>query len=169
MNVYRPKRFDPKRKLLPVIVVISVGYFKFGSGRAAYYGPDFLMDTEEAIVVTFDHRLGIFGFLASGDRSCKGNFGLKDQVMALKWVQSNIEQFGGDPTAVTLMGHDAGAMSVHYLMMSKQANGLFKKAILRSGSALSPWALTKDPESQFREYAARAGIRRSSSRSSREM
>lgn len=146
-----------------------MGYFKFGSGRSSYYGPDFLMDTEDVIVVTFDYRLGVFGFLSSGDRHCKGNFGLKDQVMALKWVRANIDQFGGDPNAVTIMGHDAGAISAHYLMMSKLANGLFHKAILRSGSALSPWALTKDPKSQFKEFAALAGVSQSSSRGSRDV
>lgn len=169
LNVYRPKGLDPEEKLLPVIVVFSVGYFKFGSGRSIYYGPDFLMDTEDVIIVTLDYRLGVFGFLSSGDSACKGNFGLKDQVMALKWVNKNIEYFGGDPKSVTLMGHDAGAMAAQYLMMSKQANGLFKKAIIRSGSALSPWALTENPRPQFREFASLMGISRSSKRNTREI
>lgn len=68
-----------------------------------------------------------------------GNAGLKDQLEALKWVQRNIDQFGGDPCNVTLFGNSAGAASVHYLMLSPHSKGLFHKVILQSGTTLCPW------------------------------
>ena len=71
-----------------------------------------------------------------------GNAGLKDQVMALRWVKANCERFGGNADNVTLFGDSAGGASVHYMMLTEQARGLFHKAISMSGSALSPWAVT---------------------------
>ncbi|KAL3286179.1 hypothetical protein HHI36_000690 [Cryptolaemus montrouzieri] len=82
------------------------------------------------------------GFLSLKDTSLgvPGNAGFKDKVMALKWVQKNIKNFNGDPNNVTIFGESAGASSVHLLMLSPSAKGLFHKAIAQSGSALSPWA-----------------------------
>ena len=69
-----------------------------------------------------------------------GNAGLKDQVLALKWVQKNIKEFGGDPNNVTIFGESAGGASVHYLVLSPLTKGLFHKAIIQSASVLCPWA-----------------------------
>lgn len=80
------------------------------------------METD-VILVTVQYRLNIFGFLSSGDENCPGNFGLKDQAQSLRWVRRNIQSFGGDPKSVTLMGHDAGAASVHLQMISPLSNG----------------------------------------------
>lgn len=77
------------------------------------------------------------GFLSTDDTVANGNAGLKDQVMALTWVQENVRKFGGDPKRVTLFGQGSGAISVHLLMMSPMARGLFKKAICESGTALT--------------------------------
>lgn len=67
-----------------------------GSGFRMMYGPDHLLD-KDVILVTANYRLGALGFLSTGDENCPGNFGLKDQVMILKWIRDNIKQFGGDP------------------------------------------------------------------------
>lgn len=116
------------------------------------------MDTGEVVLVTFNYRLNVFGFLAADDESCKGNFGLKDQSMALEWVRNNIVPFGGDSQRITVMGQSSGAASVQYQMMSERSNGLFNRAILMSGSALAYWALKANPVVLFREYANVAGI-----------
>ena len=99
----------------------------------------------DVIVVTFNYRLGSFGFLSTGDGRIKGNFGMKDQVMALQWVKDNIASFGGDPDRVTIFGQSAGAASVGYHMLSDLSKDLFQRAILQSGSPLASWAfLTTD-------------------------
>lgn len=116
------------------------------------------MDTQDVIVVTLQYRLGVFGFLSSGDGASKGNFGLKDQGRALKWLQSNIIRFGGNPKAVTLMGDSAGGASTHFHMMAARSNDLFQKAIMIGGNALCFWALERNPRKQMREFASIAGI-----------
>lgn len=157
MNVYVPKSAN-QNKPLPVIVYIHGGSFKTGSADPGVFGPDYFMDTKEVIVVTIQYRLGVFGFLASGDENCQGNFGLKDQNLALRWVRKNIRAFGGDSHKITLMGQSVGAASVQYQMLSEQSNGLFQKAILMSGTAGNFWSLTKDPETIFRRFAATAQV-----------
>ena len=73
--------------------------------------------------MTFNYRLGAFGFLATTDKASSGNMGILDQIMVLKWVQKNIESFGGDANKVTIFGEDAGAASVSILALSPEANG----------------------------------------------
>lgn len=75
---------------------IPGGGFTSGAGIRAFYGPDYFLD-HDVILVTLNYRLAALGFLSTEDENCPGNFGLKDQVMALKWVHENIKQFGGDP------------------------------------------------------------------------
>lgn len=111
-----------------------------GSNNSKYYSPNFLM-TEDIIVVTINYRVGILGFLRLNDISLgvPGNAGLKDQVLALKWVQTNISSFGGDPNNVTIYGESAGAASVNNHVLSPSSKGLFHKAIMQSGSVLNTW------------------------------
>jgi carboxylesterase type B len=108
------------------------------------YGPDFLI-TEEVVIVTTNYRLGFLGFLSLKDPSLgvPGNAGLKDIVMALKWVQKNIHNFGGDPNNVTICGGSTGGVAVHLLTLSPMSKDLFHKAIAQSGCAMSPWAQTR--------------------------
>jgi carboxylesterase type B len=80
------------------------------------------------VLVTFNYRLGPLGFLATDDKTVSGNMGIQDQILVLRWVQKNIEKFGGDPNKVTIFGEDAGAASVTILAMSPAANG--KKKLL---------------------------------------
>lgn len=87
----------------------------------------------------------LLGFLSTEDLASPGNYGLKDQLAALRWVNRNIHLFGGDPNNVTIFGESAGAASVSFLMLMPQANGLFHRAISESGSALCPWAMQRKP------------------------
>ncbi|XP_060524434.1 uncharacterized protein LOC132700874 [Cylas formicarius] len=134
VNVYAPS-WEQSEKL-PVMVWIYGGGFIAGSGVYKYYGPDYLLE-EDVIVVTLNYRLGPFGVVSTGDKAILGNAGIKDQNMALKWVQNNIEYFGGDPAKVTLFGESAGGMAVGMHLVSKKSAGLFRAAICHSGCTLS--------------------------------
>ncbi|CAG7818864.1 unnamed protein product, partial [Allacma fusca] len=91
------------------------------------------------------YRLGIFGFLSTKDEVIKGNMGLKDQVMALKWIQENIVNFGGDPNQVTIFGESAGGASVHLMMLSPMAKGLFHRGITMNVAGTSDvWHFKQD-------------------------
>lgn len=104
------------------------------------------MDTSEVVMVTIAYRLGALGFLSTGDAEAPGNFGLKDQVLALQWVQDNIECFNGNASSVTIMGVSSGAAAVNMHMYSPLSDGLFHKAVTMSGNAYGPWTIpTKDP------------------------
>ncbi|XP_057335725.1 uncharacterized protein LOC130674421 [Microplitis mediator] len=137
LNVYTTE-LNPDEKRA-VMVWIHGGAFVLGSGNDDTYGPDYLLE-KDVVVVTINYRLGVFGFLNLDDEEAPGNQGLKDQVMALKWVQQNIDKFGGDPNRVTIFGESAGGAAVHYLTLSPLAQGLFHRAILQSGVATNPWA-----------------------------
>ena len=89
-------------------------------------------------MVSINYRLGMLGFLSLADTNLPGNMGLLDQVMALKWVQTNIKEFGGDPDRVTIMGESAGSWSAFYHMMSPLSKGLFQQVIGQSGTVMSP-------------------------------
>lgn len=105
-----------------VMVWIYGGAFVHGNSSYISYGPDYLLE-KDVIYVSFNYRLGVFGFLSTEDLSCPGNMGLKDQVLALNWVQRNIKYFGGDPDRVTIFGESAGASSVSYLLQSTMTRG----------------------------------------------
>ena len=136
LNVWRP--FARSARPLPVMVWVHGGGFVNGSGTAALYDGSALA-RRGVVVVTLNYRLGRFGFFAhpaltrEGRGQPVGNYGLMDQIAALKWVKANIAGFGGDPKAVTLFGESAGGMSVNQLMISPAARGLFKRAIVESG------------------------------------
>lgn len=113
---------------------------------------------KQVIVVTINYRLGVFGFLCTEDDASPGNYGLKDQIAALQWVQDNIASFGGDPNQVTLIGESAGAVSIMYLIQSPKAAGLFQRAIVQSGTTLCPWALSPDPVGIAKEVGLALGL-----------
>lgn len=126
------------------MVFIHGGCFFSGTGSPFLYGGDFLAE-QDVIFVGINYRLSVEGFLCLGIKEAPGNVGLKDQIAALKWIQENIEAFGGDPNDVTLFGESAGAVSTSFMLLSPLAKGLFHKAILQSGSSLAPWAIQHDP------------------------
>lgn len=139
LNVYSPK-LPPVDQPLPVIVFFHGGGFIYGNGTDdTAHGPDFFME-KDVVMVTINYRLGVLGFLSLGTKEAPGNMGLRDQVLALQWVQNNISVFGGDQNNVTIYGISAGAASVEYLLLSPAAKGLFHKAIGQAGSSLLPWS-----------------------------
>lgn len=138
LNVWTPAT-TPKERY-PVYVFIHGGAFATGSGADMVFDGA-RMAQEGLVVITVNYRLGALGFLATHglheEAGTTGNYGLLDQIQSLRWVQENIEAFGGDPTQVTLGGESAGAFSVTGLMLSPLAKGLFYQAIVESGSIFS--------------------------------
>jgi len=134
----------------PVIVWIHGGSFSRGS--AAEYDPDYFLDND-IVLVTIQYRLGLFGFLSTETSSAPGNYGMLDQIAALKWVKQNIAAFSGDPDMVTIMGQQAGGASAHYHMLSPITRGLFNRAVSLSGSALCWWASIKRPQEKAKKLA----------------
>ncbi|XP_075972287.1 esterase B1-like [Anticarsia gemmatalis] len=143
LNVYSPNVTSDA--CLPVLFFIHGGGFKSGSGNVDSFGPDFFM-RKYIVLVTINYRLDALGFLSLGTEEVPGNAGLKDQVLALKWVQQNIKYFGGDPTKVTIMGQSAGGASVGFHLASPMSTGLFHRAIALSGSPYCDWAISYRPE-----------------------
>ncbi|KOB77961.1 Carboxylesterase CXE26 [Operophtera brumata] len=136
LNIYT-KTITPA-KPLPVMVWIHGGGFYTGSGNSDFYGPDFII-AHDVILVTFNYRLEVLGFLCLDNEQVPGNAGLKDQVMALKWVKNNIGSFGGDPQNITIFGCSAGAAATSHHLVSNMSAGLFHKAICQSGVCLNEW------------------------------
>ena len=140
LNVYVPSNVmmnNSNSEKIPVMVWIHGGAWTGGSNTYQFQGPKYFMD-KGVVMVTVNYRLGPLGFLALGTESSPGNLGLRDQVVALQWVQDNIANFGGDPGSVTIFGESAGAFSVYCHLVSPMANGLFHKAILQSGVVIPP-------------------------------
>ncbi|CAH2084440.1 unnamed protein product [Euphydryas editha] len=137
LNVYSPN-INPEQ-LLPVMVFIHGGGFFSGSG--AEYEPKYLI-RKNVILVTFNYRLEILGFLSLDTEDIPGNAGMKDQVAALRWIKKNIRSFGGDPEKITIFGESVGGVSVSFHLVSPMSKGLFKRAISQSGTITSKWAET---------------------------
>ena len=136
LNIWTPK-LSPSAKL-PVLVYIHGGAFTSGSGDVPVYDGEALARTG-MVIVTINYRLGALGFMAhpaltkESEHHSSGNYGLLDQIEALRWVKQNIGAFGGDVARVTIAGQSAGAMSVADLLASPLAKGLFSGAIADSG------------------------------------
>ncbi|XP_034652469.1 esterase B1 [Drosophila subobscura] len=155
LNVYAPKG---KRSAspLPVMVWIHGGGYLVGNGNSDFHFPAKLME-QEVIVVTLNYRLGALGFLSLPEEGIYGNMGLKDQRMALQWLQENIASFNGDPSNVTLFGESAGAASVHLHTYARHANKLFHKAIMQSGTGNMEWVFQQDAAYKTRRLAELLG------------
>ena len=134
LNVYTPN----VSQSFPVMVYIHVGGYELGS---ALPWPGDILALLGLVVVVIQYRLGPFGFLTTGDSASPGNFGMLDQVEALKWVKENIENFGGNPNKVTIFGESAGATSVSLHLMLPLSQGLFHRVIAESGVDLCSWAI----------------------------
>ncbi|MBE3072700.1 MAG: carboxylesterase family protein, partial [Acidobacteria bacterium] len=166
LNIHTPARAAGDR--LPVMVWIHGGGFQAGAGAEPRH--DGLAFARKGIVVvTINYRLGVFGFFVHPEltresgRHASGNYGMLDQVAALRWVRENIAAFGGNPRNVTIFGESAGSFAVSALMASPLAQGLFHKAIGESGafftagSGTLALALLADGEQQGVEFAASMG------------
>ncbi|AJP72096.1 carboxylesterase [Sphingomonas hengshuiensis] len=135
LNVWRPAGAAPRKKLPVMVWLHGGGFVNGGSSAPVYSGTAFARDG--VILVSLNYRLGRFGFFAHPALKAEGgggNFAFRDQIAALQWVKANIAAFGGDPANVTLFGESAGGISVHVLMTSPLARGLFAKAIVQSGA-----------------------------------
>lgn len=147
------------------MVWIHGGAFFMGDPDFDGGKPDLLLE-EDVIIAAVHYRVGLFGFLSTGDSIVPGNNGLKDQILALQWIKNNIENFGGDPQKITIFGQSAGSASVAYLLQASQTKGkiftykaclqnifscllsvigLYSGAIMLSGSSLDSWSLTRNP------------------------
>lgn len=157
------------RKPLPVMVWIYGGGYTSGAGSVAIYNGAALA-RKGVVVVNFNYRIGPFGFLAlpqltkDSPHHSSGNYGLLDQIAALRWVRRNIAAFGGDPRNVTIFGQSAGGSSVWLLMQSPLAEGLFQRAIIMSGAGTLPSPVytanrtLASAEQQGQTFADRLGI-----------
>ncbi|GEO12290.1 carboxylesterase/lipase family protein [Segetibacter aerophilus] len=140
LNVWTGAKTSQEKR--PVLVWIYGGGFNSGGGGVPIYDGEALAK-KGVVFVSFNYRVGVFGFFAhpkltkEAPYHASGNYGLLDQVAALKWVQKNIVAFGGDPANVTIAGQSAGSMSVNCMVATPLAKGLFTKAIAESGANFS--------------------------------
>ncbi|XP_049548460.1 uncharacterized protein LOC125959669 isoform X2 [Anopheles darlingi] len=155
LNLYVPHADDTPHRLdhlKPTIVYIHGESYEWNSGN--HYDGTTLAMNGNVIVVTINFRLGVLGFLKTGAKgSAQGNFGLMDLVAGLHWLRENLVAFGGDPAKITLMGHGTGAALANILAVSPVAGDLIHRVVLLSGSALSPWAIQRDPLAVKRKVA----------------
>lgn len=156
LNVTTPldSRGQPRKKR-PVLVWIHGGVFVGGS--SSLYRLDMLARRGDIVVVSINYRIGALGFLANPgfDPEANGAFGLADQRLALRWVQTNIEAFGGDPARVTVAGESAGAGSVcQHLLAPERTRGLFHQAIVQSAGCMGPLKTVTEAAETSRQMAA---------------
>ncbi|XP_006878964.1 PREDICTED: carboxylesterase 3 [Elephantulus edwardii] len=154
LNIYSPAETTagPGK---PVMVWIHGGSMLVGA--ATSQDGSALAALGDVIVVTIQYRLGIPGFLSTGDEHAPGNWAFLDVVAALRWVQGNIASFGGDPNCVTIFGSSAGAIIVSGLVLSPLAEGLFHRAISQSGVITIAGILDSNPLSLAQDFADSLG------------
>lgn len=139
LNIYVPNNIssDVRRS---VMVWIHGGAYVYGS--AILYNGTMLAARGDVVVVTINYRLGVLGFLSYNETIARGNYGIWDQIMALKWVQENIEDYSGDPSSVTIFGESAGGFSVSLLSLIPSNKQLFHRVIAESGVSDSFFSLS---------------------------
>jgi para-nitrobenzyl esterase len=151
LNIWTPSTDNEKR---PVMVWIHGGGFTVGSGRL--YDGSYLAKRGNVVIVTINYRLGALGFLIIPEITA--NVGLYDQIFALKWIQKNIQHFGGNPDNITLFGQSAGAMSISTLLALPEAKGLFHRIIAQSGACNPISFRTKEGLEITRKILAKLNI-----------
>ncbi|KAL9961305.1 hypothetical protein ACROYT_G030218 [Oculina patagonica] len=161
LNVYVPANATSSSSL-PVMLWIHGGAFMLGDTLG--YDGSVLATEGDVIVVTAAYRLGVFGFLSANSDNLRGNYGMLDQIAALKWVNKNIARFGGDPNKVTIFGGSAGGMCVALLMLSPLSSGLYQNVIMQSGTAaaLSSAMERNEADMRARSFAKAVGCGMSS-------
>ncbi|MEQ9620195.1 MAG: carboxylesterase/lipase family protein [Deltaproteobacteria bacterium] len=145
-----------------VMVFIYGGAFVFGSNCDPTYDGAYTAAYGDVVVVSMNYRLGALGFLAGVEdkrtgEKINGNFGLQDQILALKWVRENIEAFGGDPEKITVYGESAGAMSIGIHLVRPETSKLFRAAIMGSNPYGVPYKSLKNAESITKRFAHNLG------------
>ncbi|XP_061177723.1 uncharacterized protein LOC133186505 [Saccostrea echinata] len=139
MNIYIPASVSHTNKFSVMVYIHGGGY---STKSANLHDGSRLSATGNVIIILINYRLGMFGFLSTEDENARGNYGLWDQIEALKWIQENIGYFGGNPSSVTVFGHSAGGYSIGLLLLSKHSFGLFHRAIAMSGLGLNRRSVT---------------------------
>ncbi len=145
LNVYTPNTAKAGEKL-PVLIYIHGGAFVGGRAHEKHFR-DPVWPLHGVIGVTIHYRLGPLGFLCLPE--LKGNYGLYDQMTAIRWVKDNISAFGGDPENITIMGQSAGAVSVRQLCLSPLTEGLFQKAVMSSGGGMASGFSLEKSENRY--------------------
>ncbi|CAH3146091.1 unnamed protein product [Porites evermanni] len=166
LNVFVPATSGTEGKMAVMVWIHGTGLASFSSspkfrgfsiGSSTEYPAHVLAGYNDVIVVTFNYRLGILGFLSSVPGTNKtGNYGMFDQIQALTWVHDNIACFGGDPDKVTVFGQGTGATSVALHLMSPKSKHLFQRAIMQSGAASAPYLPRKAANESVQKLAAAA-------------
>ena len=163
LNIWTPEEALQEGSKLPVLIYIHGGGFNGGCGHEKHFdGPVW---TQQGVIgVTLNYRLGPLGFLClpqlEQEAGHSGNYGLYDQLCAIRWVKDNIAAFGGDPENITIMGQSAGGMSVQQHCLSPLSDGLFQKAVLSSGGGVHKMMSAQKPETKFafwQEVMSRCG------------
>jgi carboxylesterase type B len=135
LNIFIPKTKSSSPKA--IMVFCHGGSNQVGS--ASLFDGSAIAAIGDVIVITINYRLNILGFLTPGPDMMAGNYGLHDQILALKWISINAKSFNGDPKRITYIGHSAGAANAVLLAMSKQSDGLIARVIAQSGCPLNQW------------------------------
>ncbi|ELU17172.1 hypothetical protein CAPTEDRAFT_141788 [Capitella teleta] len=134
LNVWTPS-LDPSANKAVMVWIHGGG---FAGGWSSMYEGVALAAYEDVVFVSINYRCGLLGFLSTGDEVIPGNYGLLDQMEALRWISKYIRKFGGNPDNVTILGQSAGGISCAMLLVSEAAQGLFHRAICQSGTCLIP-------------------------------
>ena len=156
LNIWTPAKTASDQ--VPVLVWIYGGGFSFGSTSTPVHNGEHLA-RKGVVLVSINYRVGPLGFLAHPELTAEsphhasGNYGLQDQIAALRWIKRNIAAFGGDPDKVTIFGESAGGIAVSMLCASPQASGLFRGAISQSGGSFGPTRPTTYPGENMRGLA----------------
>uniref|UniRef100_A0A182UY99 carboxylesterase n=1 Tax=Anopheles merus TaxID=30066 RepID=A0A182UY99_ANOME len=139
----------------PVMLYVHGGAFVVGS--AERFGPEYLLE-KDIVLVVIQYRLGTLGFLSTGTKSIPGNAAMYDVLESLEWVSRHIRSFGGNPEDVTIFGESAGGHAVSAMLHSPRVReGLFKRAIIQSGTLFMPWVICQDPTEGAYEMASIIG------------
>ena len=145
LNIFRPAANPPESQEYPIMIWIHGGGFISGSSSDYYY--NFISDilvSHGIIFISFNYRLGPFGFFSTGNELVPGNNGLWDQLEALRFIHKTIASFGGNPNKITIVGESAGAASVSWLTLNFEASKYFSQAFIMSGSVQAAWASAED-------------------------
>ncbi|XP_029940674.1 bile salt-activated lipase-like [Salarias fasciatus] len=162
LNIWVPQGQQVSSNL-PVMIWFFGGGFLVGGSMGPnlfdnyMYSGQELAEMGDVIVVSVGYRVGVLGFLSTGDSGVPGNYGLWDQHAAIAWVHRNIGSFGGDPENITIFGESAGGASVSFQTLTPYNKGLVRRAIAQSGVALCPWALITNPRTHAQEVAVKVG------------
>ncbi|XP_065323913.1 carboxylesterase 1E-like isoform X2 [Gordionus sp. m RMFG-2023] len=161
LNVYIPNNIKRLQdiKLMPVVVYFHGGSYQYGWSSL---WPPYKIVQKDVIFVSVNYRLGIFGFFTTGDKEATSNNGMRDQILALEWVRTNIRSFSGDSEKITIMGESVGgaAVGLHILSPLSGVKNYFSSAISISGTPISSWAFYRYPDTVItlsRLVARRAG------------